>query len=55
MLIVAGIITCLVLVGTYSALVSFDIYDGLIKQTPKEPQVQILGSVRHWFMLLVVV
>ncbi|MDR0471219.1 MAG: hypothetical protein LBH79_05805 [Nitrososphaerota archaeon] len=43
MLIVAGILTCLVLVGTYSALVSFDIYDGLIKQTPKEPQVQILS------------
>ena len=43
MLIVAGIITCLVLVGTYSALVSFDIHDALIKQTPKEPQVQILS------------
>ena len=43
MLIVAGILTCLVLVGTYSIIASFDIHDGLIKQTPKEPQIQILS------------
>jgi len=42
-LIVAGVIVCLILAGTYSAVTSLSIQDTAMEQTPDGPQVQILS------------
>ena len=43
MLIVVGVVVCLILVGTYSAVTSFSTQDTPIDRTPKGPQIQILS------------